>query len=349
MSDFRHLHAAHCESGVTAALLRQAGLELSEPMVFGLGSGLFFFFPPFVRVMGMPLVAFRSYPGSVFALACKRLGVTTERRRFFSAARGVRELDELLRRGTPVGLQTNMFWLTYFPREFRSQFNGHNLIALAQEGDTYALSDPMLEEPVKLGAAALARARFSKGVLAPRGALYFPRSVPKRVDLPRAVVASIRDNARKMLAPVPILGVRGIRRLARHVRSWPRTVPDEQRRRLLLGHVVRMQEEVGTGGAGFRFMYAAFLQEAGELLGHEPYSEASVRMTAAGDLWRARFAGTAAGIIKGRETSASRFEAAAEALLECARLEEETFRFLLAHAPDSRAVKVPAASAVAAR
>lgn len=346
MTGFRHLHAAHCESGVTAALLANAGLELSEPMVFGLGSGLYFFYPPFVRVMGMPLVSFRSYPGTLFALACKRLGVATERRRYFSAPRGEHELDQLLQRGMAVGLQTNMFWLTYFPREFRSQFNGHNLIALARKGDAYVLSDPMLKAPVELEASALARARFSKGVLAPRGALYFPRSVPKSVDLARAVVSSIRDNARKMLAPVSILGVKGIRRLARHVRAWPHSVPDAQRRRLLLGHVVRMQEEVGTGGAGFRFLYAAFLQEAGELLGHEPYRAASVRMTAAGDVWRARFAGTAAGIIKGRGTGAERFATAADALLECARIEEEVYRFLLVNAPSTRTV-VPAASAVA--
>jgi hypothetical protein len=31
-----------------------------------------------------------------------------------------------------------------------------------------------------------------------------------------------------------------------------------------------MQEEVGTGGGGFRFMYAAFLQRADEEIGHEP-------------------------------------------------------------------------------
>jgi hypothetical protein len=317
-------------------------------MVFGLGSGLFFFFPPLVRVMGMPLVSFRSYPGSIFALCCKRLGVATERRRYLDETRGVRELDELLSAGTPVGLQTNMFWLKYFPREFRSQFNGHNLIALARAGERYRLSDPMLKEPVELGAEALARARFSKGVLAPRGALYFPTRVPRELDLRRAVASSIRDNARRMLLPLSILGVRGIRRLARHVRAWPRRVKDEQRRRLLVGHVVRMQEEVGTGGAGFRFLYAAFLQEAGERLAHEPYLEASARMTEAGDAWRARFAGTAASIIKGRETGASRFAEAADALLACARAEEEIFRFLLARAPGARAAKVPAASAATA-
>jgi hypothetical protein len=349
MAEFRHLHAAHCESGVTAALLRHQGLELSEPLVFGLGSGLFFFYPPVLKVMGMPLVSFRSYPGSVFRLVCKRLGIGSVHRRFFSQARGVRALDELLARRIPVGIQANMFWLSYFPREFRSQFNGHNLIALARRGDTYELSDPVLKEPVTLAAEALRRSRFSKGVLAARGALFHPVQVPAHVELSGAVVAAVQDNAKKMLTALSITGVNGIRRLARHVRAWPRTVSDEGRRRLLLGHVVRMQEEVGTGGAGFRYLYAAFLQEAGERLGHAPYLEASERMTEAGDTWRTRFAGTAARIIKGRNVAGESFADAADALEQCATQEERIYRALLASRPSARSVAFPGAPAALSR
>ena len=43
------------------------------------------------------------------------------------------------------------------------------------------------------------------------------------------------------------------------------------------------QEEIGTGGAGFRFMYASFLQEAGEKIGATELGEASARLTAIGD------------------------------------------------------------------
>ena len=33
---FQHRHSGHCETGVTSALLRHGGLELSEPMALGL-------------------------------------------------------------------------------------------------------------------------------------------------------------------------------------------------------------------------------------------------------------------------------------------------------------------------
>jgi len=47
-----------------------------------------------------------------------------------------------------------------------------------------------------------------------------------------------------------------------------------------------MQEEIGTGGAGFRYLYAAFLQEAGEMLKRDDLQEMSAELTAIGDEWR---------------------------------------------------------------
>ncbi len=349
MSEFKHLHSAHCETGVTAALLGNQGLELSEPLAFGIGSGLFFFFPPLIKVVGMPLISYRSFPGTIFKQVCKRLGVEMELKRYPSQARGVEALDGFMTSGTPVGLQTNMFWLTYFPREFRSQFNGHNLVALEREDERYLLSDPMLEAPTWLDAEALNRARFSKGVLAPRGCLYRPLSVPAEVDLSSAILGAIRNNAKNMLSKAPFLGVRGIRRLSKHVRAWGKKIPDERTRLLLLGHIIRMQEEVGSGGAGFRYLYAAFLQEAGERLESKQLLEASERMTQIGDLWRIRFAVTCGRIIKGRTARGGEtFDTAADALLECADAEESLYRWLLAELPAKASKRVPVASLGAA-
>lgn len=348
MTEFRHLHTAHCESGVTAALLGNAGLRISEPLAFGIGSGLLFFFPPLLKVVGMPVISFRTVPGSIFKKACRRLGVELDQRRFSSEAKGIAELDRLLAQGIPVGLQTNMFWLSYFPKEFRSQFNGHNLIALKREGERYLLSDPMLEEPTWLDADALRRSRFSKGLLAPKGSLYRPKRMPREIDLSKAVSEGVRDAAKTMLARMPMVGVRGIRRLARRVRSWEHSVPDEHQRVLLLGHIVRMQEEVGSGGAGFRYLYAAFLQEAGQRLDHQPFLDASERMTAVGDLWRYRFAVTCGRIMKGRDVGGESLATAAEILLECADEEEAIYRFLLGNLPERATYRVPIESLGAA-
>jgi hypothetical protein len=88
-----------------------------------------------------------------------------------------------------------------------------------------------------------------------------------------------------LYAPIPFIGVKGIHYLGRQIERL--TIHEDPRYvRLFLGHIVRMQEEIGTGGGGFRFIYAAFLQEAGRLMGSTGLEEASRMMTEAGDMWR---------------------------------------------------------------
>ena len=51
-----------------------------------------------------------------------------------------------------------------------------------------------------------------------------------------------------------------------------------------------MQEEIGTGGAGFRYLYAYFLEQAANICQKPKYKQASEHMTEIGDMWR-QFAG----------------------------------------------------------
>ena len=332
-SGFRHVHAAHCESGVTTALFAHGGLTVDEPMVFGIGSGIFFFHAPFLKVMGIPLTSYRTYPMAIFRKACKRLGIGYRRRRFLSRARARAALDALVDRGVPVALQGNLFWLSYFPREFRFQFNGHNFLVIGRSGSDYLVSDPVLESPTVCPASALDRARFARGPLSPRGLLYYPVSFPRTLEYRPAIRAALKDSCRSMLrAPMPLAGVRGIRYLGRQVRRWPETLRSPERTRLFLGNIVRMQEEVGTGGGGFRFMYAAFLQKAGEELGHEPLLRASEMMTASGDSWR-RFAEAAALVVKDRHEGRVTFDGLGAMLDDIADDERRVFTFLEANLP----------------
>ena len=92
-----------------------------------------------------------------------------------------------------------------------------------------------------------------------------------------------------------------------------------------------MQEEIGTGGGGFRFMYAAFLQEAGRLLGSAPREEASRMMTEAGDRWRL-FALACARVCKGKRAAIDADEIA-RLLRECAALEKLVYELLKSAKP----------------
>ena len=75
-NDFQHLQAAHCENGVTTNLLRAAGAkQLTEPLSFGIGSGLFYVQLPFLKINNGPAIAFRTMPGLIFKRTCTALNI----------------------------------------------------------------------------------------------------------------------------------------------------------------------------------------------------------------------------------------------------------------------------------
>ncbi len=322
--DFEHRQSAHCENGATAGLISHYGVEISEAMVFGIGAGLFFGYIPFIRLNKLPLTTFRIAAGSVFKRVTRELGIEITARRFRDQQLAMRVLDETIAAGVPVGLQTGAWWLPYFPDAYRFHFNMHNLVVFGKEGDNYLISDPVFPESVICPADDLRRARFAKGALAPRGKMYSLNKVPARLDFPKAIKNGIRAATKAMLKyPLPIIGVSGIRFLAGRLERWPAKLGEENSL-LHLGQLIRMQEEIGTGGAGFRFIYAAFLQEAAAHLEEPGFIEYSRKMTAIGDRWR-EFAVRAARNCKGRAGVDDSFAAMAAILREIAADEEKLY------------------------
>ncbi len=324
---FIHQHAAHCESGVTSALFRDQGVEVSEAMVFGIGSGIFFGHFPFIKWVGMPITTFRSRPRTLFPKVAKRLGGEFFTKEYRNTQKGMAALRKALSDDHIVGLTTNIYWLSYFPNRFRFQFNGHNIIVLREIENGFRISDPILDHPVDCSTEDLERARFARGPLEPKGFMYWAETVVENPDFRRACLEGIKESCYMMLrVPFPFVGIKGMRYLAKNIIKSPDKLgfPEACRR---LANVVRMQEEVGTGGAGFRFMYAAFLQEAAELFGSDELAELSREMTAIGDIWR-EFAVVSARIVKQRGQSEETFAKAGGLMLTCAGREGQFFKEL---------------------
>jgi hypothetical protein len=319
---FQHRHAAHCESGVASSMLTHHGVAISEAMAFGLSSAMAFAYLPFVKFAGFPLIAYRMPPKHILKGMVKPFKMRFHFETFRDPAEGTRRLDELLAQGRVVGIQTSAFWLPYFPEDMRFHFNAHNLIVYGKEGDDYLISDPVAEDPQRCASDALQRARFAKGLMAPKGLLYYPESIGCTEVSAEAVRRAIKKTVRTMLGPVPIIGVRGIRMLANKVAKLD---PADKLSLNYAGHIVRMQEEIGTGGGGFRFLYAAFLQEAAQITGNTQLAVLSERMNEIGDGWR-EFALKAARMIKGRE--AFEPKRLAEMLHSQAEREKEFFQQL---------------------
>jgi len=309
-------------------LLSYHGLPMSEPMAFGLSNALAFAYLPFIKLNGQPLVAYRLPPRAIIKGLTKRLGVKVRYQTFRNPIKGTEALEAAVEEGRPVGLQTSVFWLPYFPEDMRFHFNAHNLIIYGKQDREFLVSDPVFESPVTIKSRDLLRARFAKGALAPKGMMYHLERVPGEIDYARVIPDAILKNSRVMTrAPLPLIGIRGIRHMARKIAAVDRKFADDRSRRLYLGHIVRMQEEIGTGGAGFRFIYASFLQEASRLLGDSELLQASEMMTATGDSWR-DFALSLAKLCSSSSDPVGGAPAASQQLLACAEQESEVWKLL---------------------
>jgi len=322
--DFSHKMAAHCENGTTRNLLNFYGIKLSEPLIFGIASGCFYSYMPFIRVNDLPVFSFRNLPGIIFKRSTSKLGVSVERMKFSSPAKSKEKLDELIEKGIPAGLLVGVFYLTYFPPEYRFHFNAHNLVVIGKENGRYYVSDPVMENIETLTDKELQRVRFAQGAFPPKGKMYWIRAVPEKIDIETAICRGIKKNCDDMLRiPVPIFGVKGIRYTANRLKSWDARY-GEHKASLRLGQFIRALEEIGTGGAGFRFMYAAFLQEAALILNKPVLKDLSVEMTGIGDNWR-NFAALGAKNLRDRGVPATPYTELSELLLKIAGREEKVF------------------------
>ena len=328
--NFEHRIAAHCENGVTAGLLRSYGYEYSEPLIFGLSGSLFFVNIPFVKLAGFPVVSFRPLPGVIFSRVMRILGFKTRQIIFLSKKSAEKKLDSLIEKGIPTGVVVGMYYLPYMPLEYRFHFNAHNLCVVGKEEDHYIVSDPVTTEIVKLSSKDMLRARFAKGTWPPLGKLYWITSLPKKApDMNLLVRKAIRKNCYRMLhqpGPVPWVGVNAFRYMAKNIPRFPEKY-GPRKAALYLAQIVRMMEEIGTGGAGFRFLYAAFLQEAAVITQIAELNVFSERMTAIGDLWR-EFATEAARIYKNRSAENVNYQSIGKFLGEIGEKETQFFRDL---------------------
>ncbi|MGB6084006.1 BtrH N-terminal domain-containing protein [Moheibacter sp.] len=324
--EFQHKQSAHCENGVISNLMNHQGVKVSEPLVFGIGAGLFFVYLPFLKVNFAPGFSYRPMPGYIFRRFAKQLGIKVIHKRFKSEAEAQKILDEKIREGIPVGLQVGVYNLTYFPDEYRFHFNAHNLVVFGKEDDRYLISDPVMETPTSLTEKELSKVRFAQGALPPKGHLYYLESVPTQYDWEKAVRKGIQKTCKDMLAPVPIVGVNAIKWVAKSIRKWPKKLGTKKTNHYL-GQLIRMQEEIGTGGGGFRFIYAAFLEEASQILNNPKLKELSKEMTEIGDEWR-DFALNISRVYKNRSGEENVYEKLSDQLMGLSERERKFFQEL---------------------
>ncbi len=263
LEGFEHRPGVHCGSAALADALRVRGVALSEPMAFGLGAGLGFYY--LVAPELSPTHLFQGRSAHLERTACEVLGAPVQERTEDDPTRAWEGVRAALDRGLAPILSTDLAELPYFAS--RTRFGGHRVvlagydaargIAWLADGDR-----PALEE-VSLDVLERARASIAPPFGAP-GRPWLEVDAPAR---PRPVEEAIREalhrQAREALLDVDgASGVSALERFVAELPEWPARAAGEADRAWCFRYAYQVIEKRGTGGGLFRALYTSFLEEA---------------------------------------------------------------------------------------
>lgn len=271
----------HCETTATGTLLRQIGIELSEPMLFGLGEGLGFIFWN-MKSMNFPFIGGRVKPDVLTENIARNLNLELTVKETSSTQKAWDNVKELIDNGEAVGLKLDCFHLQYFSRPFH--FAGHYTALYGYDNENAFLVDTKQQGgQVKTTLKSLALARAEKGPMSSKNLYYTLRKTNKTYDLKTAIINAIRNNATEHInPPITNIGYKGIYKTSSEIVKWFKTSKDIYND---FKTSAMLMEKAGTGGSLFRNLYRDFLMESYDLLkldklktGHEAFVEIA-------DLW----------------------------------------------------------------
>jgi hypothetical protein len=267
LAGFVHEPGVHCGTTALADALRVRGVRISEPMAFGLGAGLGFYYLASPALSPTHLFCGRTL--RLEETACEVLGAPVAVRSEEDPARAWTEVRSALGRGLAPILSTDLAELPYW--NTRTRFGGHRVVlaghdpergvALVADGERDGLEEVPLDS--------LDRARAS--IAPPFGMAGRPWLEVDAPPTPRPMGDAIRDALRRqarefLLDQTGVEGLSALARFAAELPDWPAGAAGEADRAWCFRWAWQIIERRGTGGGNFRVLYARFLDEAEALV-----------------------------------------------------------------------------------
>jgi hypothetical protein len=252
----------HCETTTLGVLLSKQGISLSEPMRFGMGEGLSFFYWD-TKTLNFPMVLGRSRPLEISKALADNLGLQLVMRETASTRKAWVDLERWLCAGVPVGLKLDCYYLDYFAE--RVHFPAHIVAAYGiDDENVYVVDTKGAGGCVAARRESIQQARAAKGPMSSRNLSYTLKRRGHVRSIEQAVRSALHNTAQRYLSPsIKNLSYKGIEVLARKMPKWLERTNNPSRD---LAQVSMLMETAGTGGALFRNLYRDFLQEAADLL-----------------------------------------------------------------------------------
>lgn len=281
VENFTHEKGRHCGSVAMADLLRWAGEDLSEPMVFGLGAGLGFYylqgegFSPSRQIVGRSM--------NLEEQAADALGLTLRRHVPEDADAAWGQLRQTLEQGRPVMLQCDLSKLPYW--ETDTPFAGHRIVVAGwePEADEVLVADTHFPGLQSVARQDLRRARSSTDAPAFEERFTWWELEPGEArPVEEAVQESLEVNENIMEEdPTGVGGLEALESFAAEVGNWR----EREDAVWCYRFAYQVIEKRGTGGGNFRNLYRDYLHEVSELVPSVGQQQLAISMTRTADAW----------------------------------------------------------------
>lgn len=293
---FVHRPGGHCGSSAMRDILSFYGLDLSEEMVFGLGSGIGFLYYDDPSMVPPILLGGRSW--DMEQVLCKNLEIGLEvksglgEKEAWSAVKGM--IDD----NKPAIVHVDVYHLDYL--RAKRHFSQHRILVVGYDEDAGIafVSDNDRDEIQELPLESLARARSSIGIPIPADNAYYVLTMPEKFPaLDKVIPGAIRHtvNSNMLVSPEKAsfehngvhvaVGLAGLEIFASGITGWTQ-VMDEDAIGFVCKNIYVSAEKGGTGyGGNFRRLYGRFLIESADILGRAVLRDIGGELISIGDRW----------------------------------------------------------------
>jgi len=255
-----HNPGRHCASTVLSDLTHFYELNLSEPICFGLGAGLGFFYLESEQISPSRMILTRAQnlEGNFF----HNLGLEFEWRTEPDPEQGWLKTKNWIDQEVPVMLRADIFYLDYY--HSKTHFPGH-IICLwgydLEKGLAY-VADTGYPGLIELSLDSLRKARYGEMPFFSIKGDYFPVALPAKLDgleekMDNAIISQAEDLKETGPGGFFWSGYSALKETAQRIEQW-QAAKDKS---WCFRWAYQIIEKRGTGGGAFRKIYGEFLKE----------------------------------------------------------------------------------------
>ncbi|MHA2245098.1 MAG: BtrH N-terminal domain-containing protein [Candidatus Hodarchaeales archaeon] len=287
---FRHVPGVHCTSSAIRDVFEFQGFNISEAMVFGLGSGLGLSYGKIGSKN--PIIGGRQYKFE--DNLCKILNIKLNKFQTTSKEEGWLRLKSMLENNTPAVINVDMAYLSYqeLPEDFH--FGQHAVVIAGYnpEKSTVLIADTQFPDRKEISLEDLDSARNSTydRWMDPRNFIYeftFTESLP---DLKEVIPNAIRKNGKNLQKKSRMMrilgmtnGIDAIIKFSQSLEMLPTLTDSVLHERC--DEITGFISEYGTGGGLFRYLFSQFLDESAEICNEDSLIKLGEYYKSLGDKW----------------------------------------------------------------